>query len=216
MLLNEQEKAKSALALAAVCAEFDADVVGLESDMKLVESEIERISFDDEIERYNWSYQIKRWFWHEKYYKGLAAYCRLFTPKRVLELGTCTGASAVCIAKYCDSVVTSDITDWSVADPTIFADRITFNLCQTVTDALDLEYTSFDLLFVDIDHSGLMERLIHQKLISDGYVGDVFYDDIGVNVEMKRFWSRIREPKLSLDWHMSGFGVVRYGGGKKR
>ncbi len=216
MQLDEQEQTKSALALVAGSDEFYVGIAGLESDMKLVESEIERISFDDEIERYNWSYQIKRWLWHEKYYKGLAAYCRHFTPDRVLEIGTCTGASAVCLAKYCGYVVTSDITDWSVADLAIFRERISFNKCKLVTDALELDYTSFDLLFVDIDHSGLMERLIHQQLVEVGYVGDVFYDDIGVNVEMKRFWDRIKEPKLSLDWHDSGFGVVRYGGGKKR
>lgn len=188
----------------------------LESDMRLVEYGIAEVSFDDELSRYDWSYRIKRWLWHEKYYKGLAAYCKRFSPQFVLEFGTCTGASAVCLAKYSGHVVTSDVTDRSVADKAIFSERITFKKFDEASDALECDCSLFDLVFVDIDHSGLMERLIHNKLLSDGYVGDVFYDDIFINAEMMRFWDAVSEPKLSLDWHTSGFGVVRYGGGRQR
>ncbi len=208
---NENEKSTRATAITQEHDESERGNAGLESDMKLVEQEIAQISLDEEIERYDWPYQIKRWLWRDKYYRGLAAYCKALLPKRVLEIGTCTGASAVCLAKFCEHVVTSDVTDWSVADKAIFGERITFRKCEQPTDALELDFATFDLVFVDIDHSGLMERLIHLRLVEDGYAGDVFYDDIEVNVEMKRFWDRIKEPKLSLDWHVSGFGIVRYG-----
>lgn len=183
----------------------------LSRDFDMVEGLISGIAFADEIELYNWPLQVKRWLWRDKYYKGMAAYCKAFSPKRVLEIGTCTGASAVCLAKFSEQVVTSDVTDWSVADKAIFGERITFKKCEQPTDALELDFAAFNLVFVDIDHSGLMERLIHLKLVEEGFTGDVFYDDIGVNVGMRRFWDVVNEPKLSLDWHDSGFGVVRYG-----
>ncbi|MEX2242215.1 MAG: hypothetical protein WD716_00050 [Fimbriimonadaceae bacterium] len=183
-------------------------------DVKRVESAIPGVSFDEEVERFNWPIQVKRWLWHDKYFKGLAAYCRTFSVNGALELGTCTGASAVCLAKYAGSVVTCDLTDWSVADPAIFTGRLAFRKCETASDVLRLDYCKFDVAFVDIDHLGLTERLIHLKLHADGFRGDVFYDDIRANAEMESFWDSVHEPKLELDWHSSGFGIVRYGGGK--
>jgi len=186
-------------------------IASLSKDIADVEVLIGDINFEEEIHRFGWPLQVKRWLWRDKYYKGLAAYCRLFAPQTALELGTCTGASAVCLAKHAGSVVTCDVTDWSVADRSIFEDNITFFKCEIATDVLTLDYTQFGLLFVDLDHRGLIERLVHHKLVDDGFCGDVFYDDISANHEMKAFWSSVEEPKLDLDWHGSGFGVVRYG-----
>lgn len=137
----------------------------LGSDFDRVEGLIPGITFENEIGLYNWPLQVKRWLWRDKYYKGLAAYCKAFLPKRVLEIGTCTGASAVCLAKFSEHVVTSDVTDWSVADKAIFGERVTFRKCEQPTDALELGFADFDLVFVDIDHSGLKSA----EVVSQSY-----------------------------------------------
>ena len=60
----------------------------LEKDVERVKAAIPGVSFDEEVERFRWPIQVKRWLWHDKYLKGLAAYCRTFSVKSALELGT--------------------------------------------------------------------------------------------------------------------------------
>lgn len=183
----------------------------LQEDLDVVETGIGEIDLTELIDMYKWADYAKSWLSNDKYYKGLASYCKTFRPKRVLELGTATGASTACLSLHASSVVSCDMSDCNLCDKRIFDEKVRFHQCENASDLLYLDFCSFDLIYVDIDHSGLMERLIHQKLVEDGYEGDVFYDDVRLSTEMRRFWDSVRQPKLDLDWHASGFGVVRYG-----
>lgn len=182
----------------------------LKADMQLVEDTINEIDLSRIIGGYLWTDGAKSWLSSDKYYRGLAAYCLTFKPSHVLELGTGTGASAACLAEYSGRVLTCDISEAEVCDDRIFGDDVTFKLCSYASDILEIDFREHDLIFVDIDHSGVMERLIHSKLVNEGYAGDVFYDDIFLNLEMRRFWDDVSQSKLALDWHAFGFGVVRY------
>jgi hypothetical protein len=206
---NSDSKTRLQLARGGPYACHEA-VEALCTDVERIEELIQAIDLSDVLDQYNWPTQVRRWLWREKYYKGLVAYCEAFQVKKVLELGTCTGASTACLARGAEEVVTCDLTDWSIADAKILSGKTTFVKCEHESDVLELDYAQFDLIFVDLAHRGLLERLVHLKLLKDGYQGDVFWDDIHENVEMRRFWLSIKEPKLELDWHEQGFGVVRY------
>jgi predicted O-methyltransferase YrrM len=166
------------------------------------------IDFAEELAKYKLPDNIRHCFLSDPYYKALAAYCRLRGPKRVLEIGTCSGASAVALAKYAESVLTVDVDLSTLVDPNINGGRI--EICEIgPLDCLNLDFANFDFIFVDIDHTGQMERKIHEKLQKE-YLGIVFWDDVILNQGMSDFWDSIREEKVITPWHFSGFGVVNY------
>jgi predicted O-methyltransferase YrrM len=155
------------------------------------------------------------------FYWGLAAYISLFKVKKVLELGTCTGASAAIMARAGAEVDTYDLLDkWEL--PKID------NLYRHIVpqDYLEfLKFEGYDMIFVDVGHDGKAEQEIHEKLTKE-YKGIVFYDDIIINQDMIYFWNGIKQDKLPLFWHVAkypsanpggglitknvGFGIVRY------
>jgi hypothetical protein len=140
------------------------------------------------------------------YYWGLAAYIDLYQVKRVLEFGTCTGASAVVMCEAGATVDTYDVADkWSVGLPA--------NLNRHVVEPeaiFDLPLDQYDMIFVDIDHTGNEEQMLHEKFVRE-YHGVVFYDDINLNDQMRAFWEAIQQDKAGCGWHATyGFGLVRY------
>lgn len=142
------------------------------------------------------------------YYKGLAGYCKLKSPKRILEIGTCTGASAVCMAKYSSNILTLDVVDANINFAALATKNILF---QKVTpqEVLEFNFSDFDFIFVDIDHTGDTEKLLHQ-LFKAQYHGIVFWDDVQMNPAMKSFWDTVDCPKIVTNWHFTGFGLVEY------
>ena len=143
------------------------------------------------------------------YYKCLAAYVKLFQPKRILEIGTCSGISTLCLAKYAEHVDTYDITDEHVDSYVLNHPKITFNLLKTPESVLDISPKGYDLVFVDIDHSGTYEPRIHFRLMEE-YKGIAFWDDVGM-IEMKSFWNSIpANEKRMFMWNRFGFGMVEY------
>lgn len=176
-------------------------------------SEIERImptiDFEAELQRFQWSPNIEWDLRNVPYYRALAAYCKLFSPPVVLEIGTCSGASAVAMAKHAGAVFTMDTDLSKVCDPKIFSENIQ-GMEVGPQDCLAYNYGNYDLIYVDIDHLGLMERLIHQRLATGLYKGYVFWDDVQMNDAMKAFWDSIEHDKILTDWHFTSFGIVEY------
>lgn len=142
------------------------------------------------------------------YYWGLASYIDLFKPKRVLELGTCTGASAVVMARAGAEVDTWDLADkWELP---IWPENVKRCLAREPEGIRTLDLSPYDMIFVDIDHEGEEEQKLHAKFLAE-YTGVVFYDDVALNQEMLAFWNSIKQEKVPLLWHDgAGFGVVRY------
>ena len=142
------------------------------------------------------------------YFRCLSAYCKLHNVQHVLEIGTCTGASAVAMAHHAAKVSTFDVTSDDI-DESLTHKNIDFYPLLKPTDCLDINLDSYDLIFIDIDHKGDMERKLDHKL-SEEYKGIAFYDDIFFSPEMTAFWDAIKKPKLGLPWHFTGFGIVNY------
>lgn len=144
------------------------------------------------------------------YYRCLAAYVKLFEPKRILEIGTCSGISTICLAKYADHVDTYDVTDEHVDQGVLNHPKINFNLLSLPEEVLDISPKGYDLVFIDIDHSGKYEPVIHSRLL-DEYKGIAFWDDV-LMPEMQNFWNSVKNNKKTFMWNRCGFGMVEYSG----
>ena len=142
------------------------------------------------------------------YYRCLAAYVKIYKPKRILEIGTCSGISTICLAKYAEHVDTYDVTDEHVDQGVLNHPKITFHLLTNPEDVLTISPKGYDLVFIDIDHSGKYEPSIHSKLIEE-YKGIAFWDDISMQ-EMQPFWQSVKNPKKEFMWNRCGFGIVEY------
>ena len=168
--------------------------------------EIGNIEFD--LTNYVINEESRNYMFSTPYFKCLSAYCKVNDIKHVLELGTCTGASAIAMAQYAEKVSTFDVTLDDV-DESLGVANINYKLLETPESCLELDLDPYDLIFIDIDHSGSMELRLHAKLVEE-YKGIVFYDDIFFSPEMSSFWESIDCEKESLMWHFTGFGIVRY------
>lgn len=143
------------------------------------------------------------------HYQHLMDWCRRYRPYHVLEFGTQTGASAVCMAQGAQRVTTADVNIGEVTD------RRPANMdvvkLAAPEDCLAFEFSSYDLVFVDIDHSGKLERELHETF-QRSYRGFVMWDDISIDQRMKEFWREVRVTKFEPDWHPGcGFGITFYG-----
>jgi hypothetical protein len=73
-----------------------------------------------------------------------------------------------------------------------------------------IDFPAYDMIFIDIDHSGKDELKIH-RLLEEQYQGIVFYDDIWLTEGMRALWEQIEQEKQACQWHgRGGFGLVRY------
>ena len=144
-----------------------------------------------------------------QYYKALAAYCRLKNPASVLEIGTCSGISAVCIGQHASKVFTCDVDDSHCNFDALESRFIAF---QKVPPEYiyQINFSDYDFIFIDIDHTGEKEFILH-KLLKAMYNGIVFWDDVSLNEGMSVFWDSVDCPKILTEWHFSGFGMVEYG-----
>jgi predicted O-methyltransferase YrrM len=165
------------------------------------------IALEEALEGYDVK-DAKEYMFKTPYFRCLAAYCKLYEVKHVLEIGTCTGASAVAMAHHATKVSTFDVTSEDV-DESLTNKNIDFYPLQKPTDCLDIDLAPYDLIFIDIDHKGDMELQLHNKLLEE-YKGVAFYDDIYFSPDMQAFWDAIKNPKSSLPWHFTGFGIVEY------
>lgn len=79
----------------------------------------------------------------------------------------------------------------------------------SVPEKLLSKYREIDLLFIDTEHSfnqAWGEYINYGKLVRKG--GIILYDDIDLKDDMKEFWTKLPEPKISLPHlHWTGFGA---------
>lgn len=166
------------------------------------------IDLEEALEGYKIQKDAREYMLKTPYFRCLSAYCKLYDVQHVLEIGTCTGASAVAMAHHAVKVDTFDVTTDDI-DQSLEDKNINFYQLQTPSSCLEVNLDPYDLIFIDIDHMGDMERQLDNKLTEE-YEGIAFYDDIYFSYEMRAFWEKIKQPKLGLPWHFTGFGVVKY------
>jgi hypothetical protein len=143
------------------------------------------------------------------YYRALASACKLPQAKRVCELGTFMGGSAIAMSSFAEKVDTYDInTDNAI--PSLED----FNITQIKIQPdgyKSIDYTQYSFIHVDIAHAGPEELEIHQILLYQKYSGFVFWDDTSWP-SMRKFWEQVNVPKIETNWHGdSGYGVTFYG-----
>lgn len=174
-------------------------------------------SFRDEIAKYNFSSrpEVPAWLTETPngvYYRMLAVYGREFRPKRVCEIGTCYGSSAMALSKFNPGTVTTfDINLGNVVDHRMMNDfGIKTVLLRSPTECEALPFHEYDTLFIDIgDHNGKPERVIYERLLRENWKGVAFWDDINWG-GMRPLWDSMTVDKCETNWHgtASGFGVT--------
>jgi predicted O-methyltransferase YrrM len=161
--------------------------------------------------------------WPGEHYKLLAGLVQVMTPKRVVEVGTAEGMSALTLKRHLPEggkVVTFDIIPWrDYPNPCLNeSDFLDGSLEQVVADLGDpncvckhkdlLEST--DLFFIDAAKDGVLERRLIENLgsLSHRRSPIVVFDDIRL-WNMLAIWRGLEWPKLDLTsfGHWSGTGI---------
>lgn len=164
--------------------------------------------------------------WPGEHYRLLAGMVAHLAPTRIVEIGTHTGLSALCLLKYLQpagSLITFDLIPWNKLPDTCLtpADFADGRLRQIIADLADHktfrqhapELARADIIFVDGPKDMKFEPSFAAYL--DTLVFDkapwVVFDDIrGMN--MLKFWRELRKPKLDISsfGHWTGTGLVHW------
>lgn len=112
--------------------------------------------------------------------KLLEMFCRMINPKNVLEIGTYTGYSAICIARGMRAdakLITIEINDELEALTRSFFDEsdVTNKIDFRIGDAIEIIpklNREFDMIFIDGDKSKYIEyyRLAKDKINKGGFI----------------------------------------------
>lgn len=152
-----------------------------------------------------------------EHYRFLLWLSKKLDNKVIYDIGTRSGASAACLSFNPTHKVTSfDIVKdhWKTyhTNPEIVK-RVTFKCCD-VRELTAEELKNVDIILLDIDHSGRVEKIIYDRLVNGGFKGILIMDDINVNKwgRLKKLFESITQPKFILDIaHWSGTGIVSFG-----
>ena len=164
--------------------------------------------------------------WPGEHYRLLAALVKLLQPKRVVEVGTFRGLSALALKKFLPAagkITTFDVVPWdSLADSCLRQEDFEDDrLRQQIGDLSEAAVFEFhrgliqetELLFVDGPKDGVFEsKLLRQLEMVD------FHKPLLVVMDDIRFWNMlaiwqdIARPKLDLTsfGHWSGTGLVEW------
>ncbi|MCX7590152.1 MAG: methyltransferase [Kiritimatiellae bacterium] len=162
--------------------------------------------------------------WPGEHYRLLAGFVAYLQPATVVEIGTDTGLSALCLCKYLPSngrVVTFDLVPWekipnSCLSREDFADgRLTQEIADLSKPETFEKYRTLlakaELFFVDGPKDGRFEYLFsaHLDTLQFSKPPWVIFDDIR-DRNMLRLWRELRHPKLDISCfgHWTGTGLV--------
>lgn len=166
--------------------------------------------------------------WPGEHYQLLAGWVSLLQPKTVIEIGTETGLSALCLQKYLPAggkVVTYDLIPWKDIPGACLKeeDFTDGSLVQELADLSDPEtFTAHtpllleaDLIFADGPKDGKFEYDFARLLDTIQFRKPplVLFDDIR-DRNMLRFWRELKKPKLDISsfGHWTGTGLVQWTG----
>ena len=164
--------------------------------------------------------------WPGEHYKLLAGLMISLKPKKVIEIGTATGLSAITIKKFMEldsKIYTFDIVPWNHFKETVLTndDFLDTRLIQVLDDLsiasvmrnyIDL-FKDVDIIFMDASKDGKFELIMmnHLKLIKFEKPPLILFDDIRL-WNMLDVWRTITAPKIDLTsfGHWSGTGLVHF------
>ena len=162
--------------------------------------------------------------WPGEHYKLLAGLTQALKPNIVIEIGTATGLSALCIKKYLPpggKIVTFDLVPWNKYPNSHLKheDFANGSLVQFVANLRDPKIIEehyellrhANLIFIDAAHDGVLEKQLLNHFQKIEFTNKVYllFDDIRV-WSMLKMWREIRLPKIDLTsfGHWSGTGLV--------
>lgn len=168
--------------------------------------------------------------WPGEHYRLLAGLVAHLQPRTVVEIGTDTGLSALCLLKYlppAGRLVTFDLIPWknirgTYLAPDDFADgRLTQELGDLADPAVFEKHAPLiskaDLIFADGPKDGRFEPAFaaHLDTLEFDRAPYVLFDDIRDH-HMLRFWRQMRKPKLDISsfGHWTGTGLVHWDAGQ--
>jgi len=163
--------------------------------------------------------------WPGEHYRLLAGIASVVKPRLAIEIGTATGASALCVKKQllpgC-RLISYDIVPWDEYPQTGLRktdfdgqlEQRVMDLTRPETAAGQREtFKAADLIFIDAAKDGRMEQVFCDYLDSVKFDRPplVVFDDIKF-YEMIDVWHGIRHPKIDLTsfGHWSGTGLVSW------
>ena len=164
--------------------------------------------------------------WPGEHYKMLAALVRTLKPKRIVEIGTLHGWSALSMKEYLPEdgrIDAFDILEWnkftdSAFQQSDFADgRLVYHV-EDLTDPAVVAHNhdtlaNADLVFLDGPHDGDTEYRMIENFRKVKFVKNpVFvFDDIKMN-DMLKFWRDLPLPKMDITsfGHYSGTGIAEW------
>lgn len=166
--------------------------------------------------------------WPGEHYKLLSGLVLALEPKTIIEIGTGTGLSSLCMKRYLpkeSNIITFDVVAWfsvpgSVLTNADFSDGQIIQHIADLSDALTFAKYSdttanADLIFIDAAKDGRCEQLLLQNLRTLNFRVRplILMDDIRL-WNMLKVWREIRAPKLDLTSfaHWSGTGLVEWSG----
>ena len=164
--------------------------------------------------------------WPGEHYKLLAAFVAELQPKIVIEVGTETGLSALCMKSALpkdSQLVTFDLIPWNEFGNTVFRkedfddSRLTQALGDLGDPAVMEQYSDLlrnaDFFFVDGPKDKVFERRFMENLAKIGPVNNpvMVFDDIK-DWNMLAIWREMTVPKLDMTsfGHWTGTGLAQW------
>ncbi len=184
--------------------------------MNYIKNEVTKIDLNILSERIK-DETLKKYFLSEpgeEHYKLLSYISSNVESKnvKIADLGSREGLSALALSVNPFAEVRSyDITLERIIPEIKERENIMF-IEKDVLTCVD-EIAKSDIILLDIDpHDGIKEELFLQKLIEKNFKGILICDDINLNIGMKTFWYKIKQPKEDYTklGHWSGTGLVYF------
>lgn len=164
--------------------------------------------------------------WPGEHYKMLAALVRVLKPRRIVEIGTLHGWSALAMKEYLPEdgrIDAFDILDWnkfsnSSFRPDDFADgRLVYHVDDLTDPTVVAKHHNLlanaELVFLDGPHDGDTECRMIENFRKVTFVRNPLFvfDDIKIN-EMLKFWRDLPLPKMDITslGHYSGTGIAEW------
>jgi hypothetical protein len=149
----------------------------------------------------------------EEHYRLLALLGTWFEGRRLYDIGTGGGHSAVALSwNKANRVISYDVANSRVTVNESSLASVEFRIGDCTKDA---QLPTAALVFLDASpHDGLFERELYDRLVAGGFQGLLVLDDMNSPQfpGMRQFWLAIDKPKIELTpyGHHSGTGLVNF------
>ena len=157
-----------------------------------------------------------------EHYRLINSLCKTLQVKKVVEVGTFTGMSALIWLKNGVSLTSVDIVPWDDFEETVLNEELTIqshfsqrildiSISSSLSEMLP-EFKAANLIFLDGPKDGVFEQKVVPEIIElmKKKSAWLLLDDIHLRA-MKPCWDAIENEKydLSLIGHSTGTGLVR-------